>query len=377
MRTKDFRGLVALVALFACGTVLAGSKADIVIMTQNQYLGADLTPVIAAETGEEANAALIAALMTISNNNYPERVQALAESIRDKKPHLVALQEMFAFTCIDPFDTGNCELFPNAFNDHLTATMAALGDEYEVAAVVQNLTLPPQGFPYPGVPIQLELGGPFIFIEVIDQDVILARTDVDTTIVDFDCARRSIDGCNYNVVAPADLAGFPINIERGFVGVDATVNGVDYRFINTHLEVQHLTSDPASIYFQTVQASELLNAIFDVDTFDPTKRHVVAGDFNSSPADVSEIGQPTAYEQMAMFFTDIWQPGQGKSGFTCCELADLSNSPSQHDERIDLVFTLPAPSKSKAKVLGSKVKDKTLSGLWPSDHGSVGAELSY
>ena len=377
MRTKELGALVALVALFACGTTLAGSKADIVVMTQNQYLGADLTPIIAAEDATAANAAIIEALTTVSNNNYQERVVALAETIQDKKPHLVALQEMFSFDCLDPYQTGICALFPNAFSDHLAATMAALGDDYEVAAVLQNLTLPPAGFPYPGIPIQLSPTGLPVFILVVDRDVILARSDVDTSIVDFDCARKSIDGCNYNVVAPADLAGFPINIERGFVGVDATVNGVDYRFINTHLEVQHLTSDPASIYFQTVQASELLNAIFDVDTFDPTKRHVVAGDFNSSPADVSEIGQPTAYEQMAMFFTDIWQPGQGKSGFTCCELADLSNSPSQHDERIDLVFTLPAPSKSKAKVLGSKVKDKTLSGLWPSDHGSVSAELSY
>jgi len=73
MRTNDFRGLVALVALFACGTVLAGSKADIVVMTQNQYLGAELTPIIAADDAATANAAMIAALTTLSNNNYPER----------------------------------------------------------------------------------------------------------------------------------------------------------------------------------------------------------------------------------------------------------------------------------------------------------------
>jgi hypothetical protein len=356
MRSKDFRGLVALVALFACGTALAGSKADIVVMTQNQYLGADLTPVIAAATAEEANAALIGALITISNNNYPERVEALAESILDKKPHVVALQEMFAFNCIDPYGTGNCGLFPNAFNDHLTATMVALGSKYEIAAVVQNLTLPPAGFPYPGVPIQLELGGFPIFIEVIDRDVILARADVDTTIVDFGCGQEqeSLDGCNFSVVAQATLAGFPISIDRGYVGVDVAVNGSDYRFINTHLEVQHPSPDPASIYFQTVQASELLNAIFA--TFDANKKYIVAGDFNSSPADVSAINLPTPYEQMTMFFADVWPLRPGKPpGFTCCELADLSNARSQHGESID----------------------QTLSGLWPSDHASVSAELTY
>ena len=69
MRTKELRALVALVALFACGTALAGSKADIVVMTQNQYLGAELTPIIAAEDPAAANAAMIAALTTLSNNN--------------------------------------------------------------------------------------------------------------------------------------------------------------------------------------------------------------------------------------------------------------------------------------------------------------------
>lgn len=378
MRTKELRALFALLALFACGAALAGSKADIVVMTQNQYLGADLTPVIAAETPEEANAAMIGALVTLSNNNYPERVEALAESIQDKKPHLVALQEVFAFTCIDPYSTGNCGLFPNAFNDHLAATMAALGDDYEVAAVVQNLTLPPPGFPFPGIPIQLQLGGLPIFIQVIDRDVILARADVDTTVVDFGCAEgyESLDGCNFQVVAPADLGGFPIDIERGFVGVDATIKGKDYRFINTHLEVQELAGNPASIFFQTMQANELLNTLFG--TFDVTKRYVVAGDFNSSPVHVSAIHQPTPYEQMSMFFTEVWPLRPGKPpGFTCCELADLSNAPSQHYERIDLVFTLPAPSKVKANVLDAKVDDKTLSGLWPSDHASLSAELTY
>ena len=376
MRTKELRALVALVALFAWGAAFAGSKADIVVMTQNQYLGADLTPVIAAASAEEANVALIQALTTVSNNNYPERVQALAESIRDKKPHLVALQEMFAFNCIDPFGTGNCGLFPNAFNDHLAATMTALGDRYEVAAVVQNLILPPAGFPYPGVPIQLEIDGPFIFIEVIDRDVILARTDLDTTVVDFGCSQESLDGCNFSVVAEASLGGFPISIDRGFVGVDVAVNGTDYRFINTHLEVQQLGDNPASIYFQTVQASELMDTI--LATLDESKRYIVAGDFNSSPDHVSAIGQPTPYEQMTMFFTDIWPLRPGKPpGFTCCELADLSNAPSQHYERIDLVLSFPAPSKVKANVLDAEVEDKTLSGLWPSDHASVSTELTY
>ena len=141
---------------------------------------------------------------------------------------------------------------------------------------------------------------------------------------------------------------------------------------------------------QPAQATELWLAILDSRVFDPTKRLLVAGDFNSSPVDVSPIGAPTAYQQLTngilingaplpFGLTDIWnlRPGNPE-GLTCCELADLSNAPSVHYERVDLVFAFPAPlGKVKANVLNAEVEDKTLSGLWPSDHASVSAELNY
>ena len=387
MKHIKIQAALAALVIFVSGTAVAGSKADITIMTQNQYLGADLSPIIAASTPGEVNTAMINALIDLSNNNYPERVQALTESISDKQPHFVALQEVFAFNCLDPFGTDMCDFFPGAFNDHLAQTVAALDGQYEVAAVVQNLTLAPPVLAIPGIPVVLNPALPPVFIQVIDRDVILARADIDTTPVTFPCLRPSIDGCNFQTVAPVSVAGIPINIERGFVGVDATINGVDYRLINTHLEVKLLGGDPTSAILQPVQATELWLAI--LGTFDPARRLLVTGDFNSSPVDVSPIGVVTAYQQLAsgsLFngtplpfgFTDVWNLRPGKpDGFTCCELDDLSNAPSLHDERIDIVFAFPAPARVKANVIDAEVADKTLSGLWPSDHASVSAELSY
>jgi len=379
---------VAAATVLVSSTAFAGSKADIHVMTQNQYLGAELDPIIAAAAaGESIDAPTIKALTDIANNNYPERVQALAASILDKQPHLVALQEVFSFNCVDPFGTGQCGLFPNAFNDHLALTMAALGDRYTVAAEVRNLTLAPPVLPFPGIPVFVNSPAP-VFIQVIDRDVILARSDVATTPVEFGCAKPSLDGCNYNAVARVSIGDNEFNVERGFVGVDTTVAGIDYRFINTHLEVKLLGGNPAAALLQPVQATELWLAI--LETFDPTKRLLVAGDFNSSPADVSPIPVPTAYQQltngmlingapMPFRLTDMWTLRPGKpEGFTCCELADLSNAPSQHYERVDLVLAFPAPASNvKANVLNAEVEDKTLSGLWPSDHASVSAELTY
>lgn len=374
-------------ALLACGAANAGSRADIHVLTQNQYLGADLGPIITAGSPAAVNAALIEALIDVSNNHFPERVHALAESIRDKQPHLVALQEVFSFECVDPYQTGQCSLFAGAFNDHLAQTLAALGGQYRVAAQVQNLALKPPVLPIPGIPLVTRDGVPPVFVQVTDRDVILARSDVTTTVVNFGCNRPSADGCNYNAVAPVSVAGLPINIERGFVGVDATVAGKDYRFINTHLEIRQLGNDPASAFLQPLQASELWGAI--LGSYDPGRRLLVAGDFNSSPADISPVGVPTAYTQLTtghlingaplpFALTDAWNLRPGKpDGFTCCEIADLSNVPSQHSRRIDLVLAFPAPAKVKANVLDAEVSDKTASGLWPSDHASVSAELDF
>lgn len=390
MKTVKTPIAVAVIAFLVCGAAFAGSKADIHVMTQNQYLGADLGPIVAAGSPAAVNAAMIQALIDVSNNNYPERVMALADSISDKQPHLVALQEVFSFSCLDPYITGNCDLFPNAFNDHLAETLSALGGQYSVAAEVQNLTLAPPILPLPGIPVFVDPAAMPVFIRAIDRDVILARADIATTPIDFNCLRPSIDGCNYNAVAPVEIANIPINIERGFVGVDTTIGGQDYRFINTHLEIKLLGANPATAILQPAQATELWLAILDSEVFDPTKRLLVAGDFNSSPVDVSPIGVPTAYQQLTngvlingaalpFALTDTWNLRPGNpDGFTCCELADLSNPSSMHYERVDLVLAFPAPpGKTKANVLDAETNDKTPSGLWPSDHASVSAELTY
>ena len=382
-----FNTLAVMLAVLAFGEARGNPQADIVVMTQNQYLGADLSPIVEADSDLAVNLAMIDALIEVANNNYPARVEALAESIADRQPHLVALQEMFSFRCIDIFGTGNCALFEGAFNDHLAMTVEALDGQYAVAAQVRNLTLPPPGLGIPGIPVITDGTGVPIFIEVIDRDVILARADIETQPVVFPCLLPSADGCNFENAAPVDVGGIPVRIERGFVGVDTTVNGADYRFINTHLEVKQLGNSVESLFLQPAQATELWLAI--IGTLDPNRRLIVAGDFNSSPVDVSPVGVVTAYQQltggmlingtpMPFALTDTWSLRPGNpDGFTCCELGDLSNAPSQHGERIDLVLAYPAPARVKANVLDAEVSDKTASGHWPSDHASVSASLTY
>jgi len=387
--------LIAVALVLVPFGALAGGKYDIEVMTQNQYLGADLTPIVAAPDGITFNQEVIKTLASIANNNLPERALALADSILERYPHLVALQEVFSFGCIETGTIpGACRLFAAAFNDHLGATLAALNhdsDNYRVVGTVQNLTLP-------GLPVYLDLDVfPDILVTVIDRDVILARHDVTAEPVNFYCLRPSVDGCNFalenTVIVPTAL-GPVINIERGFVGVDAVVNGEHYRFVNTHLEVKFPAPNPGAPFFQAAQASELL---FTLTLMAPTpsgSRLLVVGDFNSSP-DQPPWPHPVdgpylnPYQQFTMGtlltgaaisapYADIWNLRPGKPpGYTCCQAADLMNATSIHDERIDLFFAMPAPTAVKANVLDNKPDDKTATGLWPSDHSSVSARFNY
>jgi len=399
----------ALVLAIAIGVFLTpvdgtagGAKAKLRVMTQNQYLGADLAPIVAAETAAEFNDAIIIALADVAANNYPERVQSLAVTIANRSPHLVGLQEMFAFECFPISFTipDPCGTFGPAFNDHLTATLAALDDldvNYYEAATVKNLSLdfvfpgPTSVFGLPGIPVFLDLDLlPDIFVTVIDRDVILAHSDVFATPAPFVCARPSMDGCNYVNVADTAVGGVPINIERGFVAIDATLKGDQYRFVNTHLEVRLPDPDnPASMGLQALQSTELLIAL----TLNPEpagSRVIVVGDFNSDPTDVPPLPFFTPYHQIisgkaidgtqiSLPFSDTWLlRRKDEPGLTCCEDGDLLNATSSHGRRIDIIFSKSTPDKvNPSKVLNTKPNDKTPSGLWPSDHATVDAKLEF
>lgn len=381
---------------------LADGMSKIRVMTQNQYLGADLAPVAAAGSPAAFNAALIDAISEVGTSNYPERVQSLAATIAERSPHLVGLQEMFAFGCTPVSSTipNPCGLFGPAFNDHTAATVSALqsmGADYREVATVKNLAIdfvlpgPTAVFNIAGLPVFLDADlMPDVFVTVVDRDVILARGNVAATPVTFACAKPSVDGCNYQNVASINISGNEINIERGFVAVDATIEGDSYRFVNTHLEVRLPDpTNPLSQGLQALQATELLLAM----TMNPEpagSRVVLVGDINSDPNDVPGIPILTPYQQIttglaidttpvSAAFSDIWllRP-RAQPGLTCCEDGDLLNEPSAHVRRVDIIFSKSIPDNVNAsKVLNTSTDDKTASGLWPSDHASVDAMLQF
>jgi endonuclease/exonuclease/phosphatase family metal-dependent hydrolase len=381
-----FKSLLVATSLFGVAGTAASGEID--VMTQNQYLGADIAPLIGA-IGDPAqfNLEVIEALEQIAANRSQQRFGALAAEITQRRPHLVGLQEVWQFNCIPAVpELGgypcNAPDIAGAFSDHLTGTVNALGGGYEVAAVVQNFSVQSYTLPgptvVPGIPFFYE--GVPAFLQVMDRDVILARADVDTTVVrpgvDYTCSKVSVDGCNYDVDLPLGPLG---SVKRGFVGVDATVNGDQYRFFNTHLEVE--AGGPIPPEVQTAQALQLLTVVLGTTPQDVGL--IVVGDMNSAPDDPAVNQVLTPYMLFALAqMNDTWlqRPG-GLPGLSCCQPEDLRNQQSLLTRRIDLIYSRELPAQVKdARVLGAVTSFKTSPaglGLWPSDHATVAARLQY
>ena len=384
----------------------AETPGEIDVMTQNQYLGTDLAPVLAIAMADPFdpiafNNAIVEALKKIAAARPAERARALAAEIAQRNPHVVGLQEAFEFACEQypgvPDDKGcNDPLIKDAFTDHLQNTEAALKGKYHVAGQVTNLKVDKDhAFPFMvnGYPASLWLE---------DRDAILVRTGLAASWVDFApvglCPKPSNQGCNYQITLPPfPTAVGPIAIERGFLAVDVTVKGWNYRLFNTHLEQRLLIPNQLeTCIFQVGQAYELVGIASG--TWDGLKKVIVLGDINSDqrdtisgppcpgylPPPLPTLPVKTPYQIFTLNgFTDAWtlRP-HDDSGLTCCQSEDLANRRTESYERIDMIFSLPKPSHVlNMKLLGNTMGDKTLppgnGGLWPSDHNGLAAKLKY
>jgi hypothetical protein len=375
------------------------SAADIDVITQNQYLGTDLTPVIVSPPAE-INARVVQALENIAASLPTERLSRLAKLIADRSPHVVVLNEAFLYSCenVDE-NTPEHEGWDNqrikgAFVDFLKTTENNLVGKYSTVARVGNFQV---------AGLEFEIDHYRARLTVKDRDAIMVRSDVagaaSAVPIWLSPCRKSLEGCNYfpePFTVPTALGELPI--ERGFLAVDLTVSGQRYRVFGTHLEVRQLVPGPLgepTRALQRAQAAQLVQTALLFPAL-PGTRKLIAGDINSAAADgtgtiATPIGPlPPPYALIAGYgFADAWtlRPGTEKAqgapltGFSCCQAEDLSNHNSMLNERIDIIFSLPAPNRVlDARLLGETAASKTWPpglGLWPSDHASVAAKLQY
>ena len=153
-------------------------------------------------------------------------------------------------------------------------------------------------------------------VRLRDRDVILAHRDVSI--------ENAMSG-NFEV----NLEIGDVPILRGWVSVDAWINGKKIRFVNTHL-------DPTNDEVREAQAQELINNLAGYKG-----ALVVVGDINSDA--IAE--EPVYRKFIEVGFDDAWTEAEAKIGAelgaTCCQDSDLRNEPQvgQLARRIDVIFT--------------------------------------
>jgi endonuclease/exonuclease/phosphatase family metal-dependent hydrolase len=325
----------------------------VTVMTQNVYVGGYVDRIMDAQDPNQIPLLVAETFQEVLFTNFPERAQAFADEIARTRPHLVGLQEISLIRYQSPGDAVIGGAVPATtvlmdYLDILMASLAARGLDYTVAGVTENfdIEMPMIVSPPPSLA--------FDDVRLTDYDVVLARGDV------------GISNVAEENFAAAD-AFMGIEIKRGYVAVDATIKNKTYRFVNTHL-------DPDDPDVQRDQADELISFLEH-----ETKPVILLGDLNT------QAPHGDAYQQfMEAGYADAWlrnlKKGEGE-GLTSPHHHLLMNPDIEFNQRIDLILVRNNNRGTMvlgpvfATVWGDESPDRTASGLWPSDHAAVIAEL--
>lgn len=323
------------------GGKLASQNVLLSIMTWNIYVGADLIPLISA-TPEQIPRLVTEVFRKLLATNFLERAKAIARQIIIKKPDIIGLQEAALWELIPRYS----HRLVFSFVHILLCELKHRGLRYKVVAQNKNseAVLPSSSRD---------------FIRLIDRDVILVRETSQVKIT------RKAEA-NFKTNLQVKIAGQPLTILRGWSAVDASVQGCRFRMVNTHLE-----SDSPEV--QIAQADELLAGPGE------TKMPLIfTGDFNSN-GNGNDSGTLTYRNLIAAGFEDTGIIIDKGNRFTCCQNENLLNAESLLDKRIDLILLKNKGNWAavEAEVIGAAQRDRTRTGLWPSDHAGVSVKLQF
>ena len=324
---------------------------SLTVMTYNVYLGASAVDLLSVESLLQVPEEVAKMYNNVIASDFPSRAAAIAKSIKTYQPHLIGLQEISLIRIQSPGDliTGGTVLAEEVVLDFLQILMDALqaeGLSYNVAAQVENIDSEMPMFTDTGI----------VDVRLTDYDVILARSDVEIS--------RPVSA-NYRHSLTVEMLG--LGVPRGWTAVDATVSGVTYRVVNTHLEA---FVEEARL----AQTQELVDILSN-----ETLPIILLGDFNTPAPD-----GPGYNILLSAGYIDTWQMDSEGSGNTCCQNGEIFidgalKNVGELSERIDQIFVrnIKLPTAIVTHTVGDKPTDRLPSGLWPSDHAGVVAQIAW
>ena len=326
------------------------AAAALTFMTRNIYLGGDISKPI-GKTGDEFVQANSELWDTVRETNFPARARLLAREIRRTRPDLIGLQEVALWRRSPQGTAGSDAPARRVVFDFLRIlrrTLARQGIRYRIGSVQREADV--EGPTRDGYDVRLTM-----------RDAVLVKQRRGLRI-------RARSGDNFTARFAVPTPAGVYQVLRGWAAVDMSFRGRRFRFVNTHLEA-FLGS------VRQAQAAELIAPGGPANHSQPV---VLVGDFNSDPEGRDE-GDPIPYRTLADFgFRDTWsQANPGDPGFSCCMNQENVKDPppAPFDHRIDHIFAKPRLRVLRTAIVGNAPRNRTRSGLWPSDHGGHVARL--
>jgi len=357
-----------------------GRDRPVTVMTRNLYLGADVSPAIAAVAAGDPEG-IVAAVSDVWSKvrltDFPARAKGLAREIAEARPDLIGLQEAEIWRSQTPADfvPGNASHVEYDFVAILIHELEQRGLHYAVVAELTGIDAEFPGFLSSGD----AAAGTLSDIRLTEREVILALdtradskgmlTRTDRKIASLTIGNAQSGQFAVNVAFPI-APGIDFIVLRGWASVDVSVFGTKFRFVTTHLEAD-------SEEVREAQAREIV-----AGPANTTLPVILVGDANSN---ANGDRTTAAYNTFVTAgFADAWREAHpGRIVSTCCNAELLTNPmfPSRSDDegRIDLVlYRGEGLDAGQIELTGARPLDRVFSGrllLWHSDHAGVVATL--
>ena len=311
------------------------------VATWNLYLGADLALLLDATTLEELADRIDVVRGQLQRTDFTERARAIAGLLQREQVDVAGLQEVSRWTEAPLSDLEH----PTVLADFLPvvlAELAHLGTPYDVHAV--------RGSFEGGLPVGDR------WMQVAGSNVVLVRRDAGLEVVAEETGHFAT-----TLELRTGIEGVAFPVRRSWGRVDLVAGGRRLGVVNTHTEAYDAGVRDAQRDELLAQVEARVEA-----QVDRVVAVVLLGDLNATPEQVG-VGTP---------YVDAWTAAGGDpdGGRTCGQSGDLSNPAPDLRERIDYVFVRDLAVRS-CRVVGGDPQDRTPSGLWPSDHAAVVAEL--
>lgn len=395
--------LLALLLTATSVVPVQAAQQPLTVMSRNLYLGADVG--VAMELIPDFSAAAQFMWSQVSATDFSKRAPLLAQEVISQNADVVGLQEATHWYCKKNLLSKKVIVFD--FTEQFLEATRKLGHEYVLASKdgVDAFNI---GYSIPAIPYLTMVTDPETFQPMFGSDRAACGFEIgDALVVKKEIASKIIQVGNSEYETSYSIIPKIMTIYRGYTWADIDYYGSKVRIVSTHLESLWDSNKVPNAVLQAKQLTKDLSS---------TKMPIIViGDFNSDPRDPrpnSESnpgGQPeaskacraqvekpslnTAIDTCNAYwlmrnggFIDVGPNAQSGESFTWGMNALLTGPDEKRfkaaqkmgnnrgfTDRLDYIFL-----KNGAEVVSSKIIGNTppKSGLWPSDHASVVAQVS-